>query len=287
MPSLDRLIQIAEPTGQRVVTFDYGHGLTSWYPYRNKIRGKDSRKRAVAHQGGPIIRAQDVIPGLVTTYDRFALAEDANNPECSWGARPLPDRAISPDRKAAAALAGFVIGAPQGADVSALEGSYVGPEQFPAFGTVALRFYVDQTDPRQLMQVGDPFALLSIGRLAEGVYDLRLDAARVPADPDADDWQRRIYGVQVEVTLSMAENITAYWARVVQSAGVVSTVDVGDGQADSIIQTRTYEIRHTDKVGVFSQVLADGETWEVTAVDEIGRRRYMRLECERTVRRDG
>lgn len=195
----------------------------------------------------------------------------------------MPDHAISPNVKAASMLNGFVVGAPLGMDISKLEDAYTADFQLVS-GTLAFRYYADQTDPRTVIQAGDPFALQSIRRLDEGIYDLRLDFLRVPGYPD-DSWQRNIYGLAPELVLSLPERTHEHWARLVESGGLATTLDIAETAVDAVTQTRAYETRYSPLIGVFSAIIADGETWTITGVDEIGRRRMIRIECERTVRR--
>ena len=281
MPSYDQILQISEPTGQETFTFDYGHQTTAWHDASLEVVPDltNTQKRV-----DPSRRIRDLERGRLSTYDRFQLQADGDNPYLAWGASALPGNAQIPNANEAPWFNGFAVGTPGDMDIARLEMLFPDDTPRPVMGTIQFAAYASSTDPRSVASIGStPLSLESVRRLAEGVYDFRLNFLAVPRD--GSPWGGRMYGVTCEVTLALAERVHSHWGRLLASGGLATTLQVSQTDVDAITETRAYETRYSPNIGVFSAIIAEGEHWTVTGVDEIGRKRTMRVECERTVRR--
>ena len=280
MPAYDKILQISEPTGQENFKFDYGHQMTAWYDASLEVQeGLTNTVRRV----DPPRQARSVERGRLSTYDFFQLAADSDNPFLAWGGNALPGNAQIPNNSEAPWINGFVVGCPADFDIERLEALFLDDGARPVMGTFQFVAYSNSVDPRNQATIGTPLVLQSVRRLSEGVYDFLLDFALVPGDGST--WGGRFYGLQPEVTLSLTERVHTHWGRLLESGGLATTLEIAQTSVDAITETRAYEVRYSDRIGVFSNVQVDAAVWVVTGVDEIGRRRALRIECERTLRR--
>ena len=280
MPAYDKILQISEPTGQENFKFDYGHQTTAWYDASLEVqRGLTNTVRRV----DPPTRARSVRRDRLSTYDFFQLEADADSPFLAWGANALPGNAQIPNANEAPWLNGFVVGCPADFDIARLEALFPDDETRLVMGTFQFIAYSNAIDPRNQATIATPLVLQSVRRLSEGVYDFRLNFDLVPGDGSS--WGGRFYGLQPEVTLALAERVHTHWGRLVESGGLATTLEIAQTSVDAITETRAYEVRYSDRIGVFSNVQVDAAVWTVTSVYEIGRKRALRIECERTIRR--
>lgn len=86
--------------------------------------------------------------------------------------------------------------------------------------------------------------------------------------------------VEFVVNLDFAVRTAAVWAMLLETAAVDS---IGADAVTTATQRRQYRIRHTAEATTFKELTDDDGTWNIVAVEPEGRKRFMMLDCERTV----
>lgn len=142
-------------------------------------------------------------------------------------------------------------------------------------GTVRLSLSIDGGYPTPVFELD-----ISAGAVANGVYTYTLGAYRWLRG-NAAKYGSAIAQTLIRYTVNFDFRVATArrWAQLQDS----QAFDTVAGQSPATLQTRRYRIRHTPLATTFAELTDDVGKWDIVSVEPEGRRRYMTLECQRTV----
>lgn len=296
MPAYDQVVRITEPGGQALQRIDWGWRNQGWYGTQNDIVSAPGETRSYsvrrALHGGvanDYVNVSEVERDRFTTVDRFEVARlgAGGDYRCSWGEGG--SRWYGPVLTEIQDMRGMVLGAPgdtTNADaVTALDAAVPSTLTDVTGELVAvLRNYDDEDDPTIIATMA-VFGIAQWRKIGSGIYQL-VFAENAIRQLNVGSNLYEQWGLIVDLINTDTTFEHRYWARQLDSDQVLTTINLEGTAQDSVTLSRTYEVRWSDRIRPYSDLTdKDGDTWQVTGLTERGRRRYLEIECERTVRR--
>ena len=296
MPVYDRIVTIKTAGSANRIRWDFGFHESAWYDRKRKvIQGQGLLlDRAIQDDGTGDIHVADVGRGRFTTVDRYAIADDADNPACGWGTRRskgrIPDTYAFMPRTVGELLCvrGAVAGTPAGFDTSVLAW---GSDFEAVGGTLVWKAYGDHRDADVIGQVAR-WAVTEVRQVNPGIVEFRFDATETPEfergipDDQEHNSGAPIFGVIAEYEQVSGQADKDVWARVVASDGTLTELAFeGENEVKQTTERRTFESRYTTDIAPFGKFVCDGVEWDITSVEEIGRRQAVRYDASRVIRR--